>query len=297
MTAYPQTEPDRTTAPVLPATLRLGPVHLAVTDLEGSIAFYEDAIGLRLHRREGSVAALGAGGEDLVLLHEESDARRAGRHAGLYHFALLHPSRVELAKALQRLALSRTPISGASDHAISEAIYLPDPDGNGIELAADRPRERWGDLRDPTTIGPAPLDMDDLLSLVAGEEPRREAHRDLVVGHLHLHVGDVERGLAFYRDVLGFEPMTLFPSAAFVSAGGYHHHLAFNTWRGEGVPPAPPGTVGLRRWTVVLESRDEVDAVRARVAAADIEHEAPDGELLVRDPWSNALLFTASPAA
>ena len=142
-------------AAVLPPDLRLGPTHLTVTDLDRSVRFYEDAIGLVEHRREDGLAALGAGSEDLLVLVEQPQARRAGRHAGLYHVALLHPSRTELARAAQRLLATRTPISGASDHGISEAIYLPDPDGNGLELAADRPRERWGDLSDPTAIGPA----------------------------------------------------------------------------------------------------------------------------------------------
>src|SRR5215210_563035 len=121
-------------AAVLPATLRLGPVQLTVTDLDRSVGFYQDSLGLRPHRREDRVAALGAGEGDLVVLHEEPGARPAGRHAGLYHFALLFPARAELARAVQRLAATRTPISGASDHGVSEAIYLPDPDGNGIEL-------------------------------------------------------------------------------------------------------------------------------------------------------------------
>jgi catechol 2,3-dioxygenase len=281
-------------APTLPATLRLGPVHLTVTDLDRSVDFYERSIGLRLHRREDGAAALGAGGEELLLLFEEPGARRAGRHAGLYHYALLHPSRLELARAARRLIATQTPVGGASDHGISEAIYLPDPDGNGIELAADRPRERWGDLSDPATIGPDPLDMAGLLDLVAGEEPRPEADPGLAVGHVHLHVGDVERALTFYRDVLGFEVMTHFPTAAFISAGGYHHHLAFNVWRGEGVPAAPDDAVGLRRWTVVLEDGAEVAEVLERVRAAGAEHEEADGGFMVRDPWRNAVLFTAA---
>jgi catechol 2,3-dioxygenase len=227
----------------LPATLRLGVVHLTVSDLDRSIAYYRDAIGLRLHRREDPVAAMGAGGEDLVVLHEEPAARRAGRHAGLYHYALLYPSREELARAALRLALTGTPIQGASDHGTHEAVYLPDPDGNGIELAADRPREAWPDLSNlGWDGGPRPLDLDGLLALVAGEEPRREAGSGLVVGHVHLHVGDIERGLTFYRDVLGFERMFSKPTAAFVAAGGYHHHLGFNVWRGEGVPPLWTGS-------------------------------------------------------
>ena len=289
------TTPATGRAPTLPATLRLGPVDLNVTDLDRSLPFYEDAIGLRLHRRDDGVAAMGAGADDLLVLHEQSDARPARRHAGLYHYALLHPSRLELARAGRRLVETRTSISGASDHGISEAIYLPDPDGNGIELAADRPRQRWGDLRDPTVIGPRPLNMEALLGLASAEQPRPQSDRGLTVGHVHLHVGDIDRGLAFYRDVLGFEAMTLFPSAAFVSAGGYHHHLAFNTWRGEDVPPAPADAVGLRRWTVLLDDQAQVDEVAERVGAAGIDHERPDGALLVRDPWDNAVLFTRLP--
>jgi catechol 2,3-dioxygenase len=281
------------TAPVLPATLRLGPAHLTVTDLDRSIGFYQDAIGLRQHRREGSVAALGAGGEDLLVLTEDPQAQRAGRHAGLHHVALLYPSREELARAAQRIAVTRTPITGASDHGISEAIYLDDPDGNGLELAADRPRATWGDLGDVRTIAPRPLDMTGLLSLVEGSEPVRHVDPGLALGHVHLHVADIERGLGFYRDVIGFEPQLVIPPAAFVSAGGYHHHLGFNIWRGEGVPPVPPDAVGLRHWTVVIDTQ-ALDALRERVAAAGLESEDRDGGLLVRDPDGNAALFVAS---
>lgn len=177
-----------------------------------------------------------------------------------------------------------------SDHRISEAIYLPDPDGNGIELAADRGRERWGDLRDPATIGPRPLDMADLLSTVDGEEPPAGADPGLVVGHVHLHVGDIEEALRFYRDVVGFEVMTQFPSAAFIAAGGYHHHLGLNTWRGEGVPPAPEGVVGLRRWTVVLPETADVDELRSRVRTAALDYEDSGEGLLLSDPWDNRML-------
>jgi len=291
----PTTNPEAK-PPELPATLRLGAVDLTVTDLDRSVAYYEAAIGLKVHRRDAGEAAMGVGGEDLLVLHEEPGARRAGRHAGLYHYALLFPSREELARVALRLAATGTPIQGASDHGTHEAIYLPDPDGNGIELAADRPRELW-----PRPLeyagGPHPLDLDGLLSSVAGEEPPAEAAPGLTVGHVHLHVGDLERGLLFYRDVLGFELMTLMPgAAAFVSAGGYHHHLGFNVWRGVGVPPDPEDTVGLRHWTVVLEKREEVEAVAARVRAAGIAAEKREEGFLVRDPWNIAVLFVASGA-
>jgi catechol 2,3-dioxygenase len=279
-----------TSTTALPDTLRLGAVHLTVTDLERSIRFYEESIGLRVARHVDGEAALGAGGEDLLVLVEEPSARPAGRHAGLYHFALLHPSRHELARAAQRLIATRTPVSGASDHKISEAIYLPDPDGNGIELAADRSREHWGDLSDPTALGgPMPLDMVSLMAMVEGEEALPHASPDLRMGHVHLHVGDIEEALSFWRDLIGFEVMTRFPSAAFIAAGGYHHHLGLNTWRGEGVPPMPAGAVGMRHWTVVLDSPEEVAEVLARLKAggAPVE-QRPDG-FLARDPSNNSV--------
>jgi len=226
-------------------------------------------------------------------LHERRDARRAGRHAGLYHYALLYPSREELARAALRLIAAQTPVDGASDHGTHEAIYLPDPDGNGIELAADRPREQWPSHAEMYAGGPQPLDFRDLLASVEGEPPRQSAGPGLRVGHVHLHVGDVDRALAFYHDVLGFDVMARLPTAAFVSAGGYHHHLAFNTWRGAGVPPAPPDAVGLDRWTVELGDDASLTAMRERLTAAGIDHEErPDG-LLARDPWGIAVLITA----
>jgi catechol 2,3-dioxygenase len=239
---------------MLSDTLRLGAVHLTVADLDRSVTFNEDALGLRVHRREDPVAALGAGGEDLVLLHEEPGARPAGRHAGLYHYALLFPSREELARAVQRLIATGTAISGASDHGVSEAIYLDDPDGNGIELYADRPRAAWPPAAPGERVGmfTRALDLRGLLETVAGDEPVRHAGAGLRVGHMHLHVGDLDAARAFYVDTLGFEVMASMPSAIFLAVGGYHHHLGANTWRGEGVGPAPPGTVGLREWTIVL---------------------------------------------
>jgi catechol 2,3-dioxygenase len=270
--------------PALPDDLALGPVHIVVTDADRSIDFYERAIGLRLHRRESETARLGAGAEDLLVLHANPNAHRAGRHAGLYHFALLHPTRPELARAARRLAESGTPIQGASDHGISEAIYLPDPDGNGIELAADRGREHWGDLRDPATIGPRPLDLRGLVGSVASEEPAPNADRDLRVGHLHLHVGDVDEALTFYRDLIGFEVMTRFEGAAFVAAGGYHHHLGLNTWRGVGAPGPPDDVVGLERWTVLIGA-ESIEPIRRRLDAAGVPHERAGDGIVAADPW------------
>jgi catechol 2,3-dioxygenase len=279
MTSTQQISPQ-----TLPAALRLGAVHLTVTDLDRAIPFYATAVGLRLHDRAGGVATMGTGDEDVVVLHESPDAQPAGRHAGLYHVALLYPTREELAHAAMRLAVTRTPIQGASDHGTHEAIYLPDPDGNGIELAADRPRDEWPELT-AYSMGPQPLDLDNLLAAAGDGHPNATAAPGLRVGHLHLHVGDVDRGLAFYRDIVGFDLIVRLSNAAFVSAGGYHHHLAFNTWRGEGVPAVPEGVVGLGHWTAVLPGAADVDAVRARATAAGVAVEERDGALVLRDPW------------
>jgi catechol 2,3-dioxygenase len=283
------TQVETETTKLAPET-RLGAVELTVTDLDRSVTFYEDAIGLRTHRRENGRAALGAGGEDLLVLVENPDARPRGRHAGLYHFALLHPSRLELARAAARLARTHTPIQGASDHGISEAIYLPDPDGNGIELAADRPKEQWPDLSGMSG-GPDPLDLNALLDSVADDEPQESVAPDTIVGHLHLHVGDLKESTHFYVQVVGFEIMTYLPSAVFVAAGGYHHHVGFNTWRGPGVPPAPDGTVGLRHFTVVLRDDAELEALRERARVAGLEVEDTAAGAVLRDPSGNALLF------
>jgi catechol 2,3-dioxygenase len=267
-----------TSSAVLPATLRLGAVHLTVSDVDRSVGFYQRALGLRLHWREDAVAALGAGGEDLVVLHEEPGVRPAGRHAGLYHYALLFSSRAELARAVQRLAETRTPISGASDHGVSEAIYLPDPDDNGIELYADRPRGAWPPAQGDARVGmfTRALDVHDLLATVAGVEPIAHPDAGLRMGHVHLHVGDIAAARAFYSGAIGFEEMASMPSALFLAAGGYHHHLGVNTWRGEGVGPAPAGTVGLREWTIVLES-DALAALRERAGLRDGD--------VIEDPW------------
>ena len=283
------TQVDVETVKLAPET-RLGAVELTVTDLDRSVPFYEQAIGLRTHARNEGRAALGAGGEDLLVLIEDPDARPAGRQAGLYHFALLHPSRVELARAVGRLAHTRTPIQGASDHGISEAVYLPDPDGNGIELAADRPKEQWPDLT-VMSGGPDPLDLNALLASIADEEPQESVAPDAVIGHVHLHVGDLDAASRFYVDIVGFDVMTYLPSAVFVAAGGYHHHVGFNTWRGAGVPPAADGTVGLHRFTVVLRDEGEVNALRERARAAGVDVEDTAEGPLLRDPSGNVLLF------
>jgi catechol 2,3-dioxygenase len=286
-----QTQPT----PTLPDRLNLGAVHLTVADLDRSVAWYQRSLGLRVHSHDVAHAELGDGHRTLVVLDEDPQAQPAGRHAGLYHFALLYPTREELARAAVRLAQTRTPIQGASDHGTHEAIYLPDADGNGIELAWDRDREQW-----PAGLGynrgPAPLDFDSLLNTVAGEPPTERVAAGLRMGHLHLHVGDIDRALAFYRDVVGFEVQAHLGSAAFVSAGGYHHHLGLNVWNGQGVGGPPPHTVGLRRWAVQLPSESDVAALRERVKRAGHAVEPDGGGIEVRDPWGTALAVRVAEA-
>ena len=284
-------------APTLPDELRLGSVHLIVSDLERSIAYYESSIGLAVQRRGEGTATLDAGGEDLLVLTEDPSALMAGRHAGIYHFALLFDSREELAHAVMRLHATHTEIDGASDHGVSEAIYLSDPDGIGIELYADRPRTGWPAAAEPgARVGmfTLPLDLEDLLGVARGKGPRTHAGAGLKVGHVHLYVNDIAAGLGFYRDVIGFELMADLGSAEFLSAGGYHHHVGFNVWRGRGIPAAPAtGVAGLGHWTVVLPSAGDVAAVRGRVEACGAAVADHPGGFVTRDPAEIALAFVS----
>jgi catechol 2,3-dioxygenase len=257
--------------------MNLGPASLIVTNLDRSVGFYQDAIGLQVHRRTDADAVLGAGADDLLELVEAPAARPAGRHAGLYHLALLFDSREELARAVQRLALSRTPIEGASDHGVSEAIYLADPDGNGLELYADRPRDQWPAPGPGERVGmyTRALDLHGLYGLVADDEPVRHAGAGLSIGHVHLHVSDLEAAVAHYQDTFGMDLMTRLPSAAFLSWDGYHHHLGLNTWRGTGIPGVPADAVGLRAFTVVDPDGDPREVVDPSGNRAVVQSSVP----------------------
>ncbi len=286
--------PHATTTRRLPEGLRLGPVHLAVTDIDRSLGFYRDGLGLSVQDRRGRTARLGAGGEDLLVLTASPEARPAGRHAGLYHVALLQPSRHELARAVRRLAATGTAVTGASDHGVSEAVYLDDPDGNGIELAADRPPDAWPVLAHAGwDMGPRPLDVAGLVRLADGEDVRPRADPATVVGHIHLHVGDIPAAVAFYRDVVGFDVTLDLGTAAFLSAGGYHHHLGLNVWRGRGVPSVPPGRVGLVHWSIVLPSEADLVAVRERIARSRADARETASGIALADPWGMILHITA----
>ncbi|HVW88682.1 MAG TPA: VOC family protein [Gaiellaceae bacterium] len=236
----------------------MGAVHLTVSDLGRSVAYYEQLIGLRVHGRDGAVARLGTDGEDLLVLIEQKGATPADGFAGLFHFALLVPERVDLARWLGHAARVRVPLSGLSDHAVSEAIYLRDPDGHGIEIYADRPRKQWSG-RVAELMTTVPLDVNDLLAL--DDREFTQLPEGTTMGHVHLRVTDVEPAVEFYES-LGLELTARYGAeAAFLSYGGYHHHVGVNTWESAGAPYAPDDRARLTRVTLrgAPGERDLVD--------------------------------------
>jgi catechol 2,3-dioxygenase len=281
---------------LIDAATHIGAVHLTISDLDRSIRFYEAHLGFLVHRREPRTAWLGAGGRDLVVLAQSERAPRVRGTTGLYHFAILVPTRPDLGRALRRLVATDTVLQGAADHGVSEALYLADEDGNGIEIYRDRPRAEWPLVEGRLQMVADPLDFDDVLG-VAGEataHPGAPLPAGTVIGHVHLHVSRLADAQRFYVDVLGFEVMQRYgPSALFVSAGGYHHHVGLNTWAGVGAPPPPPGAIGLRHFDVRLPTDAAVADVLVRVRAAQVPVESVDGGFLVRDPAGNAVCLTA----
>jgi catechol 2,3-dioxygenase len=285
-----------TGASIHPGTA-MGTVRLTVSDLARARDFYERAIGLVPEdAADGSVAlAAAAGGRPLVSLFGDRSAPGLDRRAtGLYHLAILHPSRRDLGFALARLAQARWPLDGASDHLVSEALYLSDPDGNGIELYRDRPRSEWRYAEGRLEMATIPLDLDGVLDEIRGEPAVPEGvTADTKIGHVHLQVADLQSTERFYSGVLGFDVTVRgYPGALFVSAGAYHHHLGLNTWHSAGASPPPPASVGLRSFDVVLPHGDALAAVLGRVGAAGIATVDADGGTLVRDPSGNAVVLT-----
>jgi len=277
---------------IAPATT-MGTVELTVADLERSLDYYRSNIGLEVMDQGAGRASLGTGGDELLVLVEEPGARPADGYTGLFHFALLVPTRVDLARWLAHAARDRVQLAGLSDHAVSEAIYLRDPDHHGIEIYADRPRAQWegkvGELM--TTF---PLDTGSLLGEL--DDPATERFDGLpagtVMGHVHLRVASIPETVAFYRDVLGFGLVAqLGNQAAFLSAGGYHHHLGANTWESAGAPAAPDGFAALRHATIVLPDDHERARVLTRVEDRALPVREHHGEPVVSDPSGNPLVL------
>jgi catechol 2,3-dioxygenase len=226
----------------------MGPVELTVRDLAGMLEFYQRSIGLKLLQRTGNIASLGVSDQVLLTLLEDRQARHPGRTTGLYHVAILLPSRVALARQLNHLVKTGVYLQGAADHLVSEALYLADPEGNGLELYRDRPRSQWPHEHGQLRMASDPLDIDGLLAEPQlHSEPWNGLPDGTVMGHVHLRVSDLPDAENFYRTVLGMDIMVRFGhSASFLSYGGYHHHIGINTWGSLGRPPAPTGSQGLK---------------------------------------------------
>ena len=278
----------------LPDATRLGAVRLQVSDLDRSLAFYTSVLGLRLTERAGAAASLAAHGDERVLvqLTARAGARRAGRRGmlGIYHFAILLPDRAALGRFVRHVAESRVPV-GAGDHLVSEAFYLSDPDGIGIEVYADRPRDTWRRNGRELMMATDPVDVEGLLR-AAGDAAWTGMPAGTVIGHLHLHVGDLETGRAFYSEALGFDRMAWsYPGALFLGAGGYHHHLGTNTWAGAGARPPAEDDAKLVHWTIELPTASDVEAARASlVRAGFVAEDVAPGVVQTRDPWGTTLL-------
>ncbi len=272
----------------------MGRVHLTVADLGRSLAYYQQDIGLQLLRQEGQTAYLGAGESELLILTEQPGAQPTRGTTGLYHFALLIPSRLELARTLQHLSDQRTPIYGASDHAVSEALYLTDPDGHGIEIYRDRPRDEWGYPDGRLKLVTEPFDADGVMGELTGQEPAWAGlHAATRMGHVHLHVNHIPAAEQFYQDLLGFEIMARYGAgASFAAAGGYHHHLGLNTWAGVGASPPSADAARLLWFEIVLPETAVLTQLTHRLQAAGIEIGRENGRIFIQDPANNTILLT-----
>ncbi|MCL4273348.1 MAG: VOC family protein [Anaerolineales bacterium] len=301
MNTLPNSE-TKTEFSIHPAT-GVGPVSLTVANLENQILFYEKAMGFKLHWRKEKTAALGTGERELLRLNEAPNLKKYRGVTGLYHFAVFFPNRRELAIAMARLFALKVRNS-PTDHVMTKTTYLDDPEGNGIELYAESPEDgswtlkdgkyetRWADGR--WSDGREPLDVDALFKHLK-EDDKLDAPipPETKMGHVHLHVRDIPEALDFYHGVLGFDIMGHAREfhMAFVSAGGYHHHIGFNTWQGEGAPPPPADAVGLRHFTVDFPNQPTLDEVVARVEKAGISYNQTEDGLLLYDPSQNGVVL------
>jgi catechol 2,3-dioxygenase len=278
----------------------LGPIRLVVADLDRVSDFYESTIGLRAVERSGYVARLGPepGARPIIELVGRPDAPpRSPRNTGLFHLAVLVPSRPELARSLARVANAGWRFTGASDHLVSEALYLNDPEGNGIEIYRDRPREEWRQTANgEIEMATIPLDLEGVLAELPPDASDSDAGvpAGTKLGHVHLQVADIPSSEDFYESTLGFDvTVRSYPGALFVSAGGYHHHIGLNTWNSAGGSPAPQGSRGLDWFQVVLPSADELVTESGRLEAGGARVEQQDGGVLATDPSGNRVLLTS----
>ena len=284
------------------AATGMGAVELAVTDGERAQRFYRDYVGLTPLASPDGEIRMGAGGRELVVLYPGAERPVVPRTSGLYHLAIVVPDRRELARVIARLARLRWD-QYPTDHVMTKANYLWDPDGNGIEIYTESPEDGTMGFGNGTFVaydrdgkprsGRDPIDLDELFSHLREDDrldaPMPEGTR---MGHVHLHVADVDEALRFYHELVGFDVMGHVPGVGFVSAGGYHHHLGLNTWAGRGAKPAPPGAAGLRRFTVELPRRRDLEDVAGRLERGDVALTEEAGGFAATDPSANRVLFT-----
>lgn len=280
--SHPTVRPEAHDAPY-----HIGAVTLRVHDLPGLIAFYRDTIGLALIDDAKNSAALGIG--ETVLVRLEAGATRPSSPAGLFHLAILLPSRQALADWVGHGAQAHVQLEGASDHLVSEALYLSDPEGNGIEIYRDRPRTDWPRQDGAIRMATDRLDVQALLNEATGGR-YAGMPSGTRMGHIHLRVGDTAQAEAFYAGILGFDVMVRYPGASFLASGGYHHHIAGNVWGSRGAGPRQTGEAGLDRFELVARDQADYEAMKLRMMAAGGE-EGADGPAIT-DPWRNQLVLT-----
>jgi catechol 2,3-dioxygenase len=274
----------------------IGQIHLKVSQLERSIQFYREVVGFELLQKVGNTAELTVDGKNrLLVLEEIPNAVIVPRRntTGLYHFAILVPTREDLSLSLRNLLHHQIHV-GQGDHLVSEALYITDPDNNGIEIYADRPRSTWKwDGQKQVIMATDPIEWQSLLD-EAGEQTWNKLSSETIIGHVHLHVADLQKAEQFYCQTLGFEiTAKMGDMALFISAGGYHHHIGLNTWAGVGAPPPPPDAVGLRYYSIIIPNTNELETILTNLQNAGIPVEQQDGGWLVQDPSKNAILLVA----
>lgn len=274
---------------------RIGRVALTVADLDRSIRFYEDVIGLAQLGQADGVTRMGVGDETLLLLHHQPGARPVQRATGLYHFAILVPSRHDLARSLYRLLQDEGPVSGYSDHGVSEALYLSDPDGHGIEIYRDRPRSEWPMTNGRLAMVSIPLDLRGVLNeLAGGPAPAHHMAEGTFVGHIHLQVAQIAATEQFYTGLLGLDLVQRYgPSATFMSANGYHHHVGANTWAGAGLAPAPADAARLLWYEIRLPDAAAKEAIAEHLTTAAYPFDRDDEGVWLTDPSGIRVLLSA----
>ena len=286
----------------------MGTVDLSVTDGDRALRFYRDYVGLTPLPGDGPEIRMGAPGREIVVLHPDAERPVEPRTSGLYHLAIVVPDRRELARVIARLGRLRWD-QYPTDHVMTKANYLWDPDGNGIEIYVESPEDGTMGFGNGTFVaydkdgrprsGRDPIDLEEMFSHLTDDDRTKDGlvspmPAGTKMGHVHLHVADVDDALSFYHDLVGFDVMGHVPGVGFVSAGGYHHHLGLNTWAGQGAKPRSAGSAGLRRFTIELPSRRDLDDVVSRLEHGNVRLNEEDGGLAAVDPSANRILFRAA---